>query len=111
MLIPGPMNTLWLASSCQPELRADGKGRVTPPKHPGWQRLFYLILFYFFGGTLHLLTRCCTIYTILPLLFALLVFEIGSRFYAWASLYYDPPICTSLCSWDDRYMPPCPAIG
>jgi hypothetical protein len=32
-------------------------------------------------------------------------------FYAWAGLDHDPPICASLCSWDDRHIPLHPATG
>jgi hypothetical protein len=31
--------------------------------------------------------------------------------YAWPYLDHSPPICASLCSWVDKYMPPSSAMG
>jgi hypothetical protein len=61
---------------------------------------------------LGLTTRyCSTIWITLLTLFALIIFEIGSHFFAKAVLDCNPPICASPCSWDDREIPLCPAIG
>jgi hypothetical protein len=51
-----------------------------------------------------LLGRHSIIYTTPPALLAFVIFEIGSGFIL-PCLDLGPPICASLCSWDDRHVP------
>jgi hypothetical protein len=44
------------------------------------------------------------------MLFALIIFQIGSHIYALVNLNHNSPILCFLHSWDDRHPPPCPAF-
>jgi hypothetical protein len=59
---------------------------------------------------LYLPRRCSTTWAVLPILFALIIFQIGSPIY---SLAQTGPQFSYLCfshSWDDRCTLPCPTL-